>query len=76
MEEILKNQRQMLIYLLEMVINFLLIAVLYEFNFKILINRSSEIFYFSGFISGIIFWNISNKLHVYFEKWSNKIIKM
>ncbi len=76
MEEILKKQRQILIYILELVMNFLLIAVLYEFNFKILTNRSYEILYFSGFISGIIFWNISNKLHTYFEKWSNKIIKM
>jgi len=76
MGEVLKRQQLMLRYLLEMAVNFSLIVLLYEFNLKILRGQSVEIFYFSGLISGIIFWVISSRLHIYFEKLSGGMIKV
>jgi hypothetical protein len=56
-------------HFLEIIITFSLIAILAEINFKILINQSSEIFYFSGFISGIVFLKIYEKIHGYFKTY-------
>ncbi len=67
MYKFLKKQIHLMRYFLEMAINFSLIAILAEINFKILINQSSDIFYFSGFISGIIFLKIYEIIHDYFK---------
>ncbi len=67
MYKFLKKQINLMRYFLEIIISFSLIAILAEINFKIFINQPSEIFYFSGFVSGIIFLKIYEKIHDYFK---------